>query len=126
MALVVEPATVKDFLDFSGKLPPHRCVAWAARLDGVVIGLGGLMILPEGGCLAFVDMKEEARQFHKTLHQTGLRFMRHARTLNLGPIYATTETGVPRADEWLERLGFEKREIGGSKVFVDAARASIS
>ena len=114
----ISPAKAQDFLDFAGALPPYRVLAWTARFEGKVIGIGGILFVPDGGRLAFVDMSDEARRFKKTLHKTGLLFMREMRELGIGTIIATTETKVPRADEWLLRLGFQRREIGGFKVFI--------
>lgn len=118
MALVVGPATAQDFLDYAGALPPYRALAWAARLDGRVIGLGGLLYLPDGGRYAFLDVGDEARRFHKTLHATAIKFMRHVCESNIGPIVATTTTNVPRANEWLTRLGFRSVNEGETRVFI--------
>lgn len=119
---VISPATRQDFLDYSGALPACRVRAWAARLDGRVIGIGGVFYAPNGGLYAFLDLSDEARAFPRCLHRTGLSFMREMRQSGLGPIAATTTTDVPRADAWLERLGFVKHEVGGTKVFVHAAQ----
>ena len=114
--VTISPATPHDFLELAGTLPPYRCIAWAARHEGKVIGIGGVQLMPNGARYAFVDMKDEARKFRKTLHKTGLQFL--ASLPPGSPIVATTRTNVPRADEWLLRLGFEKHGEGDEKVFI--------
>lgn len=123
MGLEIGPATRQDFLDYAGALPPYRVKAWSARLDGRVIGIGGILFLPDGGRYAFVDISDEARKYPKALHQTGLRFMREVRDSNMGTVVATTTTGVPRANEWLERLGFVGHDVGGMRVFIHGGQS---
>lgn len=120
MQPVLVPATQQDFIDYAGSLPPYRTLAWAAKLDGRVIGLGGILYLPDGGKYAFVDMSDEARRFPKAIHRAGLSFMREMRNAKIGPIVATTTTNVPRANEWLERLGFTCHEVGEARIFIHA------
>lgn len=116
----ITPATARDFVEYAGQLPPYRVIAWAARLNGKVIGLGGVLLMPDGAKYAFVDISDEARRFPKALHKTGLAFMREIRKSVSGPIVATTETNVPRANEWLIRLGFKCHEVGGTRIFIHA------
>ena len=119
MTVNVAPATRQDFLDFLGAVPPYRCIAWCGRDDDRILAIGGVMILPRGaGAYAFMDALPEARRFHKSLHQTGLRFLAHVRQLNLGPIVATAWADVPRADVWLTRLGFKEHGSGKTRIFV--------
>ena len=120
---VVGPATAQDFIDFVGTVPPYRVLAWCGKLDGKVIAIGGVMFMPDGGKYAFLDALPEARTFHKSLHQGALRFMSKLRQLNIGPFVATTTTNVPRANEWLLRLGFKCHEIGETRVFVHAGQS---
>lgn len=117
---VIAPATARDFMEFAGQLPPYRVTAWAARHGGKVIGLGGVLIMPDGARYAFMDVSDEARRFPKAMHKTGLAFMREVRKSYQGPIVATTTTNVPRANEWLIRLGFTCHEVGGTRVFIHA------
>ncbi len=118
MAPVVTIATAQDFLDYAGALPPYRSFAWAARLDGRIIGIGGVLLMPDGGRYAFLDVNDEARKFPHALHRAGLRFMDQMRHANIGPIVATTMTNVPRANEWLLRLGFTCHDFGEARIFI--------
>lgn len=116
----VRPSVPADFLEMFGTLPVHRVKAWTARdEDGAILGVGGVMILPDGTRYAFVDMDDRARRYAKTLHKTGLAFVREES--KNGKMIATTFSNVPRAEEWLERLGFEKHLVGEQKVFIHAA-----
>lgn len=106
MPVTVDPATKEDFLEFVGTLPPHRVQAWAGKLDGKVIGIGGLLFLPDGSRIAFLDLDPEARRYSHALHRAGLRFAREVLKQQGVPIIATTAEDFPRASVWLERLGF--------------------
>jgi len=119
---VIAPATGRDFIEYAGQLPPYRVKAWTAKLDGRVIGVGGLLLMPGGERYAFMDVSEEARRFPKLMHKTGLAFIREAVETGSGPIVATTMTDVPRAGEWLKRLGFVEHEVKGMKVYVHAGK----
>lgn len=115
---VIAPASAQDFLAYSGQLPPYRVMAWSAKVGDRVIGLGGVVLLPNSLPLAFLDVGDEARRYPKTLHKTGRAFIAWLRAKGLRTVVATTFTQVERADEWLIRLGFKPVQHGDVTVFL--------
>lgn len=106
MSVTVRPATGADFEAFDRPLPPFRVRAWAAEIDGRVIGLGGLGFPPGGPPLAWVDIDEEARGYPVALHKTGRAFMAYVRELGIPRVVATCDPQSEAANRWLRRLGF--------------------
>lgn len=118
------PATKADFEAFTAAnlgvpmVPPVRCRAYAARVDGRLIGVGGIAFMPDGTRVAFTELTDEARRYPVALHKAALRTLALARELGIKRLVATTFSGHPAAERWLVRLGFAPFGAGNSKVFV--------
>lgn len=118
MSVTIRPATADDYLQQCGETPPARVRAWAAEVDGKLIGVGGVCLPPGLPPVAFVDIAEEARRYPVALHKTGLRFMAQVRHWGITRVVATTEVGNETQERWLQRLGFtsDGAEADGKKV----------
>lgn len=92
--------------------------AFAAERAGQLLGIGGLIFLPEGTVGAFVLLQDGARKYAIALHKAGLRTLEEARQLGIRRVVAIAEDGVRPARAWLLRLGFETLDIDGNEVFV--------
>jgi FMN phosphatase YigB (HAD superfamily) len=82
-----------------------------------VVGIGGIAFLPNNVRLMFADLTDEARQYPMALHKAGLATVKLAKEMGIPRVVATSETH-PAGERWLLRLGFEKREINGLRVYV--------
>lgn len=112
------PATPSDFFEFTGELPPARVRAFTARVDGRIIGIGGIGLMPDGTRVAFTNLSEEAHNYPIALHKAALFTLKTAREMGVKRLVATTVTNHPAAERWLLRLGFAKRVINGIGVFI--------
>lgn len=109
-------ARADDVVAAFGKLLPMRVRAWAGEADGRVLGVGGLARFRNGVWVAFVRIEPEGRRYPVSLHKAGLMTMREARAMGLRRVLAAADLAAsPAAENWLLRLGFERREDG---VFV--------
>lgn len=119
MTATVRPALPSDF-DLFGDRPPARVKAWALEHDGEVIGIGGLLALPDGGWAGFLDLKPGAgKRAPKSLHKGAIAFMEEQRRQGIRRVTATADLEAsPAAERWLQRLGFREYQVNGAKVFV--------
>ena len=118
MKVVIRPATAADFAVLVEMPLPYRVRAFAAVRGDEVLGVGGLGFKPDGTVVAFVHAAPGAQRFKVAFHRAGLMAMAEARRLGLRRVVATAETQHPRAEAWLERLGFRPRIIDGITVWV--------
>lgn len=81
--------------------------AWAGKVDGKPVALGGLARDAEGRWIAFFDITDEARAYKRAIVRTGRLVMQEARKMNLRFVYAMPDCEEPLALKWLGRLGFE-------------------
>lgn len=118
MSVTIRPATADDYEKQCGTVPPARVRAWAAEVDGKLIGIGGICLPPGLPPVAFVDISEEARNYPVALHKTGLRFMEQVKRWGIPRVVATTDAGNETQDRWIRRLGFtsDGTETDGKKV----------
>jgi hypothetical protein len=80
----------------------------AGFVDGNLVAVAGFRIL-RGEVLAFCGLKDEARPFKKTMHQTALHLMAEAKQRHKR-ILAKCDPDEPTAPAWLRRLGFTHEE----------------
>lgn len=119
MTVSIEPTTKEDVAEFFPDAPPFRIRALTARLDGEVIGIGGVTFRPDGIALAFLECDEEhCRKYPKRLHATARRVIAEAKAAGIKRIIAKADGAREKAAAWLERLGFKKiGEVDGEQVF---------
>lgn len=114
MSAQIRPTTASDFLALVGQLPPTR-VRGVTVVDGEkILGIGGLLIHPNGDVWASMVIAPEASRYPVAMHRGGLQLMRIARDAGYARVFATVDDG-PRSVAWLERLGFQHSKGG---VFV--------
>jgi len=100
-----------DVLEFAGRIPPYRIKAWTGRLNGEIMGIGGIGRHPEGYDLVFFDCKPEARTLGPvTLAKMGRRVMQEIQDMGLSRVYAEADENVEAAGPFLEWLGFKHLE----------------
>lgn len=114
----IAPVTRADFLEFLEQEPPVRIRGYCGKVDGRIIGIGGVGTLEDGTRVAFCHLTDEARSYPVALHRIGLKVLRQAREGGARRIIAKAEEGRNRAREWLLRLGFKPMELNGTEVFV--------
>ncbi len=105
MTVVIRPTRAADFEAFSGRLPEYRCKALTVEDGDRILGIGGVMFLPNGIGLAFVDRGEDVPVLPVAMHKAATRIMREARAAGWR-LVATCDPEEPAASRWLERLGF--------------------
>lgn len=107
------PTTLADIEAFAAicpdakKIPPTRIIALTAKIDGRVLGIGGVAIYPSGLRAAFMDVSEEGRKYPIALHKAGLAALAMMKEKHIRKVYAEA-VGHEAAERWLLRLGFEK------------------
>lgn len=104
MTVSVRVATDDDFRAFFAKEPPPVWTAMAGIRDGELIGIGGVVYSEEGIAVGFLDARERPSV---TLHKTAIRFLRAMQAVGEPVIYAACDRNIPRAEEWLARMGFK-------------------
>ncbi len=105
MRVELRPSAPDDFVALLGRSQQFRARAITATADGVVLGIGGLVYLPNGEVWASVMMREAARRYPHAVHRAGRMAMAMIRSSGVKRVFARAEDH-PRAVRWLERLGF--------------------
>jgi len=101
-------ADVEEYARNYGYMPiEQRAIIVAAKIEGRVIGIGGVAFFPGKIALAFADMSEEARHYPVSIHKAGRMALELARKQGVRRIVATATT-VEAGPRWLLRLGFVK------------------
>lgn len=117
MSAQIRPSTAADFVALLGKVPPTRVRAVTVVDGDTILGIGGLLIHPNGDVWASMCVAPQASRYPVTMHRGGLRLMQIAREAGFARVFAVADDG-PRSVAWLERLGFEHSQGG---VFVWSA-----
>jgi hypothetical protein len=94
---------------------PFTADAVAATIDGQLVAVGGLAIV-SGVATAFLDVKDEARDFPILMHRTAMRILARAKASGRRHIYAAYDPTDERAVRWLVRLGFRPVEDSEAAV----------
>src|SRR5262249_41378630 len=84
----------------------YGLTAWAGRR---CVGMGGIAVTRDDGRAWGYVLR--APDYHaalgKGLHRRALRFLAGLKRNGVSAVYSTCDTDVPRAAEWMQRLGFE-------------------
>ena len=118
------PATEEDCREamrmFSGfESPmPMRVLAIAGRVDGKLLGVGGIAFRPDGFRVAFLDVGDEGRGYPVALHKAALKVIEMAREAKVHRLVATTTSMHPKSPKWLIHLGFRVEMFDGGMVYV--------
>ena len=76
----------------------------AVKRGRLVMGIGGVAVLDDGTFMAFLDLAESAKKPMVFRHVW--RFLKELEKKGIGPVFAASDISVPRAEEFLKRLGF--------------------
>ena len=87
-----------------GSMP--TVIAWVGKLDGRILGWGGLMRF-DGRWSAFCEVYEEGLQHKYVIARTALRVMADAKARGIKFVYADMDPKFEGAKRWAESLGFE-------------------
>ena len=118
------PATAADCesaaIALYGKVTaiPVRIAAFAGKLDGRVLGVGGVAFYPNGARVAFCDVGDEGRRHKIALHKAALMTIQLARALRVRRLLVTVNGMHEKTPRWIERLGFVRMEMGKEAAYV--------
>lgn len=101
--LTIRVAKRKDFLRYYGTPAPKTFTAMVGERGGEIVAIGGVFY--DGGtAMGFLDAKERPAL---SLHRTAVKFMKTMKAVGEPAIYTACEDTIPRAADWLLRLGFK-------------------
>ena len=114
----IRPATRDDLRDFSekfsklDKLPTTQ--AWVGEINGEAVAIGGFAYV-YGRVIGFIDITKAGRGYLEKNFFVKVAFFKlakqtldKAREQGIRFIYSEADMTYPKADELLQRLGFEK------------------
>lgn len=110
----IVPASPADFQEVFETTPKIRTRSVTAKIDGRVVGVGGVGYARDGTVVAFAFITEELRKNKIALHKAGLKVIADAKRDGIRRLIAQASADVPAAVRWLERYGF--KPVG--KVYV--------
>lgn len=102
--LTIRLATEADFRSFYDRDPPEIWHAMCGDRDGKIVGIAGVVYDDDGIAIGFLDTHERPSF---ALHRAAKRFLAVMKAVGEKAIYTSCEDSVPRAEEWLIRLGFK-------------------
>lgn len=114
--MTVRAATDADFIAFFDKPAPEIWVGMCGVVDGVVVGMGGVVYSEQGVAVGFLDAT--ARPSF-ALHRAGLRFLKVMRDVGETHIITYCDGDIQRAASWLKRLGFtmSTQKLDGENIW---------
>ena len=101
----IRTATVDDFMEFYGTVPPHASRAWVADYKGSTACIVGVEFQPDGA-VVFSDIKEGLDVAKITIWRAVLEFSEKLKSLNK-PLNAVCTGEFMNSPKMLEMLGFE-------------------
>lgn len=120
MTIRLRPATAADFTA-RGRAVPEVFLGFAAERDGEVVGYGLVVWDHEGRAWGAFDRFGDVPRF--LMHRLARRVIAALREAGEPAIYAICDTRIPRAEEWLRRLGFTPTPDRVGEEIVFACRA---
>ena len=114
--LTIRVATEADFRAFYDREPPEVCVLMCGDRDGKIVGMAGVVYGDDGVAIGFLDATERPSF---ALHRAAKKFLAVMKAVGEKAIYTSCEEGIPRAEEWLTRLGFKllPDKIAGERIW---------
>lgn len=103
----LQPACPADFQEVFETVPSIRTRSVTARIDGRVVGVGGVGYVKDGSVVAFAFITDELRKNKIALHKAGLKVIADAKRDGIKRLIAQASADVPSAVRWLERYGFK-------------------
>lgn len=118
--MTISPTTPDDVAEFGHATPPYRIRAVTGRVDGKIVGIGGIAYLPDGTVAAFLEATDEARRHAVTLNREARKALSEAAKAGHRVVVALADSSIEAAPRWLKRLGFAPVE--GQEVYVKHVR----
>ena len=118
---ILTPTTPADVEEFRHATPPYRIKAITGRVDGRIVGIGGIAYLPDGTIGAFLEATDEARKHAVTLYKAAKQILDDAAKAGHRTIVAIGDPEIEAVPRWLKRLGFEP--VDGTEVYVKHGRS---
>lgn len=113
----IVPATVEDLAVVFNGLPPSRTRAFAGKLDGRTLGVGGLYYLPDHTRAAFLVLSEEGRHYPRELYRATFWFLDLLKQEGVRSVIAVADPSIDKAEHFLKRIGFVPLVINGQVVY---------
>lgn len=105
-AIEISPATADDVARIGGGR--SFTSAWKAKVirrGDMVAAIGGAFDAGEGVWFGFIDVPAHLRD--RSLFRHAVAFINELRDHGVAAVKATCDTRIPRAEEFMRRLGFE-------------------
>jgi hypothetical protein len=106
----ITKATDKDFFKFYGVRVTTAWEGLVAKEGDLITGIGGVMVLADATLWGFMDLSKQSRT--PMLFRYVITFLRELKARGVGNVQVTCSEHIPRAVEFLEKLGFT-RDNGG-------------
>ena len=110
MGVKITRATKEDIeghnFTFLAKGSMPTLSAWVGKLDGRILGFGGLA-KSENRWVACCEVYEEGRQYKYAIARTAKRVIADAKARGIKFVYADMDMKEDGAKRWAESLGFE-------------------
>lgn len=79
------------------------------RVDGTIIGIGGVAYHSDGSTVAFIEASEaDCKRYPVTLHKAALRTLADLKSKGVRRVIAKVDPSREAAGRWLLRLGFKR------------------
>lgn len=118
-------ATNDDIRRFYGGTIGRPWQGKVVKKGRIVLGVSGVTVLDDGTIMAFMDLTDRART--PLVFRHVFRYLKSLSARGIGPVLAASDTSIPRAEEFLVRLGFEPTESFdpvGKRIWVCQQQAS--
>lgn len=97
-------------MEFCERAPPYRIRAWTGRIDGKIVGIGGIGRQPDGIDIVFLDCLPEAREYPVAMCKLAKHVILEMHEMNLTTVYAEADEAIDASGRFLAYLGFEHLE----------------
>lgn len=112
MKPVIRPATATDLERFYGYPPRRTQRAVVGRVNGRVIGIGGVAYI-DGLVWAFCDLKPTAKKYPVALVKACRTILDTAKKAGATTIWTQVDPKQPTAPAFVSRLGFVPTAVEG-------------
>ncbi len=113
-SILVRPATQGDF-DAINESVPHRMTAIVGEDDdGRILGIGGIMWMPDGRAYLFTKLCEDKKHEHAVvLHIAATKFLNEVRRAGIRYVTALPDPAIKdTASRWMAALGMKPTGVG--------------
>ena len=116
---VIVEATNSDIRRFYNGYINRPWQGKAVKKGRIVLGIGGVSVFDDGTIMAFMDLTDKAKT--PIVFRHVLQYLKALAKKGAEPVLAAVDTSVPRAEDFLMRLGFEPTESfdpDGKRIWV--------